>query len=319
MDFGSRPRKTAVIGAGIAGLACAKALRSGGHRAVVFEKSRGIGGRLATRRPFGREHALGLDHGAPYAQSDDPDIAAELAMLGVIWANPAAPASAVVGTPGMSDLLRPLAEDLPLQLETEIREIARGEEDWALVDTAGAMHGPFDAVAVAAPAPQAAALLGDACPDAASARMAPCWTLLIAFEDRLRTGYDLHAPDSGPFELLIRNSDKPGRAEGYDAWVAHCRADWSAENLEVDKTEMAARLKAAFAEAAPSALPADVYCAAHRWRYARTETPVGRAFWLSEAGDLGCCGDWRLGPLAGDAYRSGEMLGRAMARKLAAG
>jgi hypothetical protein len=41
-------KRIAIIGAGLAGLTCGKALQQAGHDVVIFEKSRGIGGRLAT-------------------------------------------------------------------------------------------------------------------------------------------------------------------------------------------------------------------------------------------------------------------------------
>jgi renalase len=54
----------AIIGAGVAGLTCARKLQQAGRRVVVFDKSRGLGGRLATRRLAGT-HA---DHGVCYLQ-----------------------------------------------------------------------------------------------------------------------------------------------------------------------------------------------------------------------------------------------------------
>ena len=58
----------AIIGAGIAGLSCASALQQAGIRVRVFEKSRGVGGRMSTRRGEGWE----CDHGAQYfTVSDD--------------------------------------------------------------------------------------------------------------------------------------------------------------------------------------------------------------------------------------------------------
>ena len=55
-------RHIAVVGAGIAGIACARTLMQAGHRVSVFEKSRGTGGRMATRRTeFGS-----FDHGTQY-------------------------------------------------------------------------------------------------------------------------------------------------------------------------------------------------------------------------------------------------------------
>ncbi|MGB3401864.1 MAG: FAD-dependent oxidoreductase [Microcoleaceae cyanobacterium] len=54
----------AIIGAGIAGLTCAKALQKAGYRVVILEKSRGVGGRVATRRMDDYR----LDHGARYLE-----------------------------------------------------------------------------------------------------------------------------------------------------------------------------------------------------------------------------------------------------------
>jgi renalase len=55
----------AVIGAGIAGLTCARKLQQGGKSVVLIDKSRGLGGRLATRR-LASTHA---DHGVCYLQA----------------------------------------------------------------------------------------------------------------------------------------------------------------------------------------------------------------------------------------------------------
>lgn len=38
------------IGAGMAGLSCAQALRRQGHAVVLFDKGRGPGGRMSSRR-----------------------------------------------------------------------------------------------------------------------------------------------------------------------------------------------------------------------------------------------------------------------------
>ena len=58
----SSPRRTAVIGAGIAGLAAARTLQRSGHDVQVFEAAPVPGGRVATQdSPFG-----GFDSGAQY-------------------------------------------------------------------------------------------------------------------------------------------------------------------------------------------------------------------------------------------------------------
>ena len=47
------PLEIAIVGAGMAGIVCAKELQAAGHTGItIFEKSRGVGGRLTTRRMF---------------------------------------------------------------------------------------------------------------------------------------------------------------------------------------------------------------------------------------------------------------------------
>lgn len=326
------PPRIAVIGAGAAGLSCARLARDAGLRVQVFEKSRGIGGRLATRRPFGPEDPLGLDHGAPVAspsarESADADF---FAALGAPWTAEGLPPAARIGRPGMSDFLRPLATPaagapLAIAFETEIAEIAEGAEDWLLRDQAGAVHGPFDAVIAAAPAPQSRALLGAACPEAETdAAFAPTLSVLAVTEGAIGTDRPAVLPAAPPpLRVVYRDGAKPGRASGRQAWIAHAQAEWSATHLRQEKAAIAEALWPALAEAIGSAAPARgalAYLAGHRWRYGLVTRPVSRAFWLSPPGvgpgPLGCCGDWRLGPTVGDALESGRLLGAALAKRL---
>lgn len=83
----SEPR-TLIVGAGVAGLSCARALMRGGRGARVFERSRGVGGRCATRRIDGQP----VDHGAPYLHGTSEAFLAEvrgLALPGLVPAWPA--------------------------------------------------------------------------------------------------------------------------------------------------------------------------------------------------------------------------------------
>jgi predicted NAD/FAD-dependent oxidoreductase len=57
-----------VIGAGLAGLICAQQLKQMGYQVVIVEKSRGLGGRLATRRLQG----TWADHGVRYLNCQGP-------------------------------------------------------------------------------------------------------------------------------------------------------------------------------------------------------------------------------------------------------
>ena len=72
----------AVIGAGLSGLIGARELRKSGQRVCVLDKSRGLGGRIATRRA----HQVRVDHGLRYWQNSPAiePLVSELVDAGVL-------------------------------------------------------------------------------------------------------------------------------------------------------------------------------------------------------------------------------------------
>ncbi|EXI81308.1 MAG: Dehydrosqualene desaturase [Candidatus Accumulibacter sp. BA-94] len=79
--------RVALIGAGIAGLSCAAQLQQAGLEVSLFDKSRGAGGRMSTRRGDGWQ----CDHGAQYFTARHPDFRAEVARwqqagVAALWA-----------------------------------------------------------------------------------------------------------------------------------------------------------------------------------------------------------------------------------------
>jgi len=97
----------AIVGAGLAGLTCARRLADAGVEVTVFEKSRGPGGRCATRRSdFGPFH-----HGAPSFSARSPAFRAEVARWQAAgWVAACAQPGSWVGLPTMNTLPRRLAE-----------------------------------------------------------------------------------------------------------------------------------------------------------------------------------------------------------------
>jgi renalase len=147
-------RRIAVVGAGIAGIACARTLAQAGHRVTVFEKSREAGGRMATRdSEFG-----GFDHGTQYFTVRDARFEKALATatglvrpwsantvrildeLGRVVASALPPKEAHwVATPGMNALVKPMGtapgRRRPAALETEVMRLERDKlhpEQWQL-------------------------------------------------------------------------------------------------------------------------------------------------------------------------------------------
>jgi len=311
---------TAVIGAGMSGAACARTLVDAGHDVVVFDKSRGVGGRLAQRRCEGAV----FDHGAQFFTARDAGFVGQVDRWiaqgdADRWAI-ARPdgESSYIGTPSMAAPVKALLDGIAVRRNVQICRI-EWAAGWSLIDQAGRRFGPFQRLAVALPAPQAAALLQTARRTAGLADalqpvvMAPCWTLLLAFDEASGIADNCR---NGPIaddvlSWAAGNTTKKGR-DGLDAWTVHSTAQWARDHLERSQAEVSERLKVALAAHLGRPLAGIAYQAAHRWRYAFVETPLGQPAWSDSELGLALVGDWCLGPRVEAAYLSGVAGGRAL-------
>lgn len=299
----------AIIGAGLAGLSCAQGLIGSGHRVRLFDKGRGVGGRMATRRI---ETALGpasFDHGAQYFTVRDAAFGEQVsvwASVGAVAPYPAAGDDAWVGAPGMNAPLKHLAANLDIHFGVPV-EIAEQNGGWRILGVEQDKT-TFDAVIVATPAEQAAILLTTGASDFAGlARSTPsalCWAVLAAFPERLPFPDVLR--DASAIGWAARNSEKPDRS-GPESWVIQASPEWSVQHLEDERDTVAASLLAVLAAQGQADLPIPILLQAHRWRYARSGT-LGRACLWNGTRKIGVCGDWLLGPRVENAWRSGTAL-----------
>ena len=335
-------RRIAVIGAGIAGIACARTLMQAGHQVTVFEKSGGTGGRMATRNTeFGA-----FDHGTQYFTVRDARFEKALAtasglvrpwsantvrildQLGRVVASSLPPKEAHwVATPGMNSLVKqwatPLAANGHLHLETQVVRLEADKlapKRWQLQtespDSSSRVYSGFDAVVLAIPSVQANALLlssqvGKALmPELARVSVAPCWTLMLAFPQASQPnlshlGPQWNAARSTHHRIawLARESSKPGRSP-IERWTVQASPDWSERHLEDDAERVRVKLLKAFTEV--TGIRAEPqHAVVHRWRYAQTITPLGKShLWDAKSG-IGACGDWCIGHRVEDGFISG--------------
>lgn len=335
MKPGSR---IAVIGAGLAGLSCAKALQAAGHDVIVFEKSRGAAGRMSTKRGESESgQAWQCDTGAQYFTARSPAFQAEVqrwqtAGVAAEWAPqlqvfgepPRATAVPIhspdrryVGIPRMTAPARHLAETLNVRTQTTLQALRREGSVWRL---RSAEHDwlseHFDAVVLAVPAPQAVPLLLPVNPElsslAASVRMRGSWALMLRYHSALNLGFDAAFVNTGPLRWIAQDSHKPGR-NGQHSWLLHASAEWSDAHIEASADTVAAELLAAFAEL--GGIAPDAW-SAHRWRYADTEQPLQLGAVWTAADGLGLCGDWLNGGKVEGAWLSGQKLAEQIAASL---
>jgi renalase len=304
--------RVAIIGAGMAGLACARRLADAGVMPVIFDKGRGIGGRLATRRVDG----LQFDHGAQYVTARDAGFAAVLRGLQAVSAAGAwddgSGQTRLVGLPGMSALARAYAVGLDIRHLAQVTSIRTATKGWTV--HIGDIPEPFDRVVITVPAPQVAGLLGPDHPvvaTLANVHLAPCLTLMAA--THAPPAFVVHSDADDPLAWVAQDSSKPGRPQsaGPVTWVAQASPAFSVAHLEEDATAIVARMLPLLCDRL-GITPAQItHASAHRWRYARVTMPLGQPF-IGTDDTLFIGGDWCLGARVEAAWISGDAMGRAV-------
>ena len=319
---------TAILGAGMAGLSTATRLVAAGHDVVLFEKSRGIGGRTTTRR----RGEYRFDHGAQYFTVRDEAFGEQVeawlkdrivtpweGRIGVWHPSGSEPTSAgprrFVGVPGMNAMCHAMAEGLDVRLNTRIAEAAHTTEGWQLTDTNGQVYGGFESLVSSLPPAQAFDLLGNVSslgPVMSSAVMAPCWAGMFVLEQPLPCDWDgVFVNEPGPIRWMARNGTKPGRPE-HEVLIVHTERTWSEQHLEKDAEEVAAVLWQAVLELVPMPACEPSLQMAHRWRYSVAEGAPEVPCLVDEPARLVVCGDWCIGARVEGAWLSGHAAGKAV-------
>ena len=308
----------AIIGAGLCGLRCAEVLRHHDLPVQVFDKSRGIGGRLATRR----HRHWRFDHGCPSLHGDG---AAWRQLIGGYpnWAGAMIATGAQVPSLGINQLAKDIGHGLNVHRECLISDIRRAPQSWHLTNQQGEQFSGFEHLIITVPAPQAQALLRQIDTplnlELQKTSMSPSWVMMCVTTHPL-TDHAEYRPANDVIARITAEHSKPQRqcGEGEYTYVVEATPAWSAEHEEDDATAVTQALLTALAAVVDNS-PALLHCAVHRWRYARTQQPLGRPFLSDAAMGLAVAGDWCVGSCARDAYASGTALAQHLVTDFAFG
>lgn len=294
-----------VVGAGISGLLAARALRARGVPVVVVEKSRGFGGRLATKRVG----AACFDQGAQYFTARSSRFSAAVAEWrdrGVVAPWPGS-THRLVAKPSMNALGKMLADGVEVRREWHVRSARRADGVWVLTADG---RPPLRAgrLVVTAPVPQSLALFdaGQLPPnlleELGTLRYAPCLALLVTLRGPSDVPAEGVAPSGEPIRWIADNTKK-GVAPGVPAAVTvHLGPAFSADHYEKTATELATRVLPAV-QRWLGADVADVHV--HRWKFSEpTTTHRAPSIWLPGLG-VGFAGDAFGGPRVEGAALSG--------------
>lgn len=331
----------AVIGAGLAGLSCAQRLKQAGFRVVVLEKSRGLGGRLATRRLL-KTHA---DHGVRCLENQGKLTQALIHMLceqGIlhVWTNTIHecressrlyPGSHVhsryAASDGITAVAKFLANGLEVWRSQRVQTLMpQTDRTWVLALQPNQVESRptliARAVVVMIPAPQALALLepleqqglsAEFLAKLRSVKFDPCLTTIASYTAAQQTDVTTLSwqavtfADDPDLAWLAIDSTKQLSAQ-LPAVVLQSTATFAQQHLETGDLSTVGQqlLHQAASQLLQPWLAVPAQLQVHRWRYAFASQPLPETHLNALVPlPLGCGGDWCGGNTIETALQSG--------------
>ena len=318
--------RVAVIGTGLAGLTLAKYLGDVAN-VSLFEKSRGVGGRMATRRVGDYE----FDHGAQFFTARNRIFQAFLAPLirdGRVaeWQPRVVTLAAgkkpsfrdwfethYVAVPGMTALCKYVSRNLNIRLDTHVTDITRDPQSsfrWQVHTGDTCIPEAFDWVISTAPVNQTIELMRPQLNDhlvstsgLEQVHMSPCCTLMLGFDVDLSLNFDAARVKHMGIEWVMVNSSKPGR-KPKPCLVIQSANDWARQFQDYEDDWISGQMLEQLQTILGKSLPVPAVQILHRWRYASVEKSLEPDYLLDTENRLAACGDWCLYNRVEGAYLS---------------
>lgn len=306
-----------IVGAGISGLTAGRRLAQNSQSYIVLEKSRGVGGRVSTRRFDFREGLA--DHGAITVDRNNPEVLD--AWQDALDALPfqSAPAhldsSAETLLGGMNTLPKALAVGMNISLNHTVTSVHYAEGLWHSEEQDGRRTSARNLI-LTCPLPQSASLFKqdpklrtEILTMSDKVQYRPLWTLLVLTSPLSKNpvpfrGY--HELKNSVIHSLCEQSAK-GLASSEGIYVLHTTDQFTRDHLEAEATQIQALVSKALKDLGFD-IPTTTLIP-HRWRYAFIDKPLGQKIWSSK--------DWPGLVLAGD-FCLGSTIMNAAASGLAA-
>ena len=331
----SKP-SVAIIGSGFSALTLTNFLQEQAT-ITLFEKARGVGGRMATRRAVVDDVTYAFDHGTQFFTARTKAFNAFLQPLiddQVIQHWPARFAEITgdqitatrtweadhphyVGTPAMNAIGKVLAQrfndQVQIQLNTRILQLHH-EQGWYLTDQHDQQHGPYDWVITTNPAEQADQLFQQSQVSPVYRQhlqqvpMKACFSLMLGYAKPLNLDFDAALVRDKDISWISVNSSKPGRDEAYTLLV-HSTNRWAQQHIDDERDSVIDYLYQQLQPIMPGA-GEPVHQAVHGWHYANVDKQLGQDFHVDPQLKLASCGDWCIRGRVEAAFKSSFALSR---------
>jgi predicted NAD/FAD-dependent oxidoreductase len=314
-------KKIAIIGAGIAGITIASKLQNL-NEVTVFEKSRGVGGRMSSRRV----EDYSFDHGAQFftaKTAEFKELCRKAESEGVIeqwncnfveikgnqilekWQF-SSRYPHFVATPQMNSLCKYIGKDLNILLSQEIISIKFDNDKWSLNSKEGAVFRDFDYLILAIPSHQTINLIPESFGHfdvISNSKMSACFALMLAFKKPLKINFEAALVKESNISWISLNHSKPQRPKAF-SMVVNSSNKWAEENIEEDLEVIKEKMISSLQKIINFDLEDINYQNIHRWKYANSDLQKGEKSLFDAKLNLGICGDWLISGRVESAFLS---------------
>ncbi len=323
-------KKIAVIGSGLSGLSFAKFIRSD-VEVHLFDKSRGFGGRMATRR----ESDYQFDHGAQYFTVKTTKFKTFLAPYlskGIVqpwlanfveldrnkiihskkWT---IDSGHYVGAPYMSSLCREIANEQNVFLNTEITKVEKKNDNWELTDSNNNKVDGYDWVVFAVTPQHVQNIMQfnfDGKSRLTSNTLSACYSIMLGFKNAFQMNWEAALVTNSHLGWVSINSSKPGRQGGFSI-LAQSTNIWAEKNINMDVENVEKHLIDELSDILKVDVRTYDFARVHKWRYANIkQKQKGKGYYINSALKIISVGDWHINARVESAFLSGYKAAKKM-------
>ena len=324
----------AIVGAGFSGIILAQKLKNIGE-VKIFEKARGVGGRMASRV----KDDFNFDFGAQFFYAKTPEFQefikpfidqkilnswcgnfVEIDNYKITYQREwPAEKNHFVPSPKMNQFCKELSRDLNISLQTRIAKIERIAKKWQIFGDKNNSLGEFDWLFFSIPAPQLLELIPSECnffEATKNVKMLGCFALMLGLEKPLNLQYDIALVKNSLISWISSERSKPQRKKSA-SYTILARNGWADDNIENDIEEVKNQLMAEFSKIINQPIEGIIHQDIHRWRYANiAKQERGSKFFLDNEMRIGACGDWLIHGRIEACYLSASALFKEISKNL---
>ena len=325
--------KIAVIGCGLSGTTVASLIKKK-NKVEIFEKSKGVGGRMSTRK----EPPFTFDHGAQFFKiktTEFENFVSELFSEKIIrpWGFRLAyfdennlqkikiikkKDQFFVGTPNMDSIVKYKSQKCKVILNTKIKKIFKKNNKWFLTDQNKKSYGNYDWIILSLPAEQSLELINQEISFYSALKkikMNSCISLMIGMNEKLHLNYDAALIENNDVAWLAINNSKPCRAK-YQSLLINSSYEFASRNINSPIHQIIKHLLNVTSDLVKNELSNSELIKLHKWKYVEAKKSPNENYFIDHKKKIAICGDWFVNSRVEGAFTSAYELSKEINSKV---